>query len=253
MRLLAATLVLATFAAAPSRAGQEPPLLTAVDKCPAKAACVVVDIQVHSKEKDPSRVIRPTNSACGGKIFRVNGRLRGSAVRAYYLALQGSCLAACTDGAAAYYGRSARNAPIIATNLGRFEIVDDGVAVGAGADLIVIDETRGSVAKYLGNYAGSGDFYIERDRVYMRHDTGVCITAPQTRPGFLGIAAQRCRARADESGSVAFTDLAPASRLFLDRLFALNKAQRTTEEIVRDRMRRVGALIVVQPNDSCYQ
>ena len=158
MRALAAMTLIAlvAFGATASNAAEEPPLLLAVDKCPAKAACVVVDIHVPANELDPARIVGPGKSDCGGKIYRVSGRLRGSAVRSYHLALQGACMGNCAEGEAAYFGRSARNAPIIATNLGRFEIVDKGVEVGVGADLIVIDETKGTVAQYLGNYAGSG-------------------------------------------------------------------------------------------------
>jgi hypothetical protein len=235
-------------------AAREPPLLVAVDKCPAKAACVVVDVNVPAKEKDLSRVVRATGSACGGKIFRIHGRLRGSAVRPYHLTLQGACKGQCGDGRAAYYGRSARDAPVIATNLGRFEIVDQGVAVGAGGDLIVIDEATQTAAHYLGNHAASADFFVERKRVFMRHGgNGACVTAPQEKPGFLRDAGpQRCRLRASGDGApIAFADLAPQSQAYLKRFFAPNAAQRSTEEVLRHRIRRVNGLIVVQANDRC--
>ncbi len=258
MRALAAMTLTVLFAcgAVTSKAAQEPPLLVAVDKCPAKAACIVVDIHVPANELDPARIVGPWKSDCGGKIYRVSGRLRGSAVRSYRLALQGACMGDCAEGNAAYYGRSARNAPVIATNLGRFEIVDKGVEVGVGADLIVIDEAKGTVAQYLGNYAGSGDYFVERNRVYMRHDEGaVCVTAPQARPGFLGAAApQHCRdAQTDARQPVEFKDLTPQSRAFLDRFFATQKSPRTAEEMTRDRIRRLGGLVLVQPNDNCYR
>jgi hypothetical protein len=255
MRAASAGFLLIGLSAGNALAAAEPPLLTAIDKCPAKAACIVVDIRVPAVEKDPTRVVRESGAPCGGKIFRVSGRLRGSAVRTYHLALQGSCMGACSDGNAAYYGRTARNAPVIATNLGRFEIVDAGVRVGAAGDLIVIDEAKRTAAHYLGNYAGSGDFYVERERVFMRRGSGgICVGAPQEKPGFLRNAPQRCRVpRVAEGETIAFADLSPASQVYLRRAFAMNAAQRSPEDITRDRVRRVSGLIVVQPNDSCYQ
>jgi hypothetical protein len=249
MRLAAAIVVTAGMASGIAAAG-EPPLLTAAGECPAKSACIVVDIKVSAKSDDPTRVIGPSKSTCGGKIFRVRGRLRGSAVRTYHLALQGECKAACSDGHAPYFGRSPRNAPIILTNRGRFEVVDSGVEVGIADDLIVLDEPRQAIAKYIGNHAGSGDYFVERARVYMRHRDGPCLTAPQARPGLLAIVdPRRCRALLDaQKQRVEFKSLAPASQAFVQKLAEANKM---AEMLDRTTYETRAGLILVQFNAAC--
>jgi hypothetical protein len=249
MRLAAAIVVTAWMASGVAFAG-EPPLLSAVEKCPAKSGCIVVDINVSAKIEDPTRVIGPSKSACGGKIFRVRGRLRGSAVRTYHLALQGECMAACSDGHAPYFGRSPRNAPIILTNRGRFELVDSGVDVGIADDLIVLDETRRAIAKYIGNQAGSRDYFVERTRVYMRHGDGPCVTAPQARPGRLAIVdARYCRSQtAAQEQRVEFKNLAPASQAFVQKLAEVYKMAETLDRTTYET--RAG-LILVQFNAAC--
>ncbi len=257
MRALAAALLACWISDVAVAAGAvEPPLIVAVDKCPAKSACVVVDIVVVAKRDDPTRIVGPAKSDCGGKIYHVRGRLRGSAVRAYNLALQGECMADCADGRAAYFGRTARNAPIILTNLGRFEVVDDGLEVGAAEDLIVLDEGRRAVAKYIGNYAGSGDYFVERARVFMRHGDGPCLTAPQERSGLLAIVdARHCPTgpTADEP-LVALKDLTPASQTFLERWAEPQKGNFTVDEALQSAIHlSPTGLVVVQINDNCYQ
>lgn len=248
MRLAAAAL--AAFLICGSAAAAEPPTIVAVDKCPAKSACVAMDISIAAEEKE-ARLIRPGRPQCGGKVYRVRGRLRGSAVRFYHLALQGSCTSNCADGTAAYFGRSARNAPIIMTNLGRFEIVDNGVDVGVADDLIVLDETRGAIAKYIGNFAGSGDFFVERSRVYMRHDKGPCITAPQSRPGLLAaVDVRRCRAVPDaEKQFVEFKALAAASQAFVQKLA---EAYKIAETLDATKYETRAGVVLVQLNDNCH-
>ena len=256
MRPVAAALILYVLYGAPLAAAGEPPLVTAIDACPVNSACVVVDITVIAKADDPTRIVGPAKSTCGGKIYRVRGRLRGSAVRTYNLALQGECMADCADGHAAYFGRTPRNAPIIMTNLGRFELVDDGVEVGVADDLVVMDESRRAVAKYIGNYSGSGDYFVERERVYMRHHDGPCLTAPQERAGLLAVVdARHCLPRqpTDQAG-VAFGDLTAASQTFLSRWAEPFKGEVTVEELLKDSIHRSpDGLIVVQHNDNCYQ
>jgi len=251
MRLAAA--VLAAFLVSGSvAAAAEPPVIVAIDKCPDKSACVVMDVNVAAEEKD-ARFIKAGKPTCDGKVYRVRGRLRGSAVRTYHLALQGSCVANCSDGRAAYFGRSARNAPIIMTNHGRFEIVDSGVDVGVADDLIVLDETRRAVAKYIGNYAGTGDFFVERSRAYMRHDKGPCVTAPQSRPGLLAIVnARYCREIAEEQRQrVEFKSLAAASQTFVQKLAEGYKL--APELVERLSYETRAGFVLIQFNENCYQ
>ena len=248
---LAAAIVVTMWAIAGVALAGEPPLVSAVKVCPAKAACIVVDINIPEKDSDPSRVVRAWNADCKAKVFRVRGRLRGSGVRTYHLALQGGCEMDCADGRAAYFGRSPRNAPIILTNRGRLEIVDVGVEVGIADDLIVIDEARQTIAKYIGYQAGSGGFFVERDRVYVRHNSP-CITAPQARPGLLALAdARHCPAlTAGDNQFVAFKDMLPATQAFVRKLLEANKVAEGIEDA---KFPSRAGVILVQFNDNCYQ
>jgi hypothetical protein len=242
------------FGAGASSAAPEPPLIVAVAKCPPKSACIVVDITVAAKESDRSRIVGSAKSDCGGKIYRVRGRLRSSAVRTYNLAMQGECIVTCADGRAAYFGRTARNAPIIESNLGRFEVVDEGVQVGVTDDIIVLDEAKRAAAKYIGNSARSDDYSVGRTRVYMRRADGACVTAPQERPGLLAIVDARfCPARSTaDAPAVDFKDLTDPSQAFLQRWIA--PLNRTASEAFRDSIHRLpDGLLVVQINDRCYR
>jgi hypothetical protein len=162
--------------------------LRALQDCPPAsddAACVEMTMRWDAARTDRPLVVTDANTA--ERVIAVRGRLSTGRIRAFELVVTPHDRADKRDlGTVAYLGRSSEWRPVIVTDQGALAIETRGVQVGRSQGVVIIDErTRKVVASYLSGL--SGGVYVVRapDDVVVLSKSGVCVSAPPSRPGTL--------------------------------------------------------------------